>query len=67
MKLKIESSDFPPGILSEKDKVIFAEEYRTKLNIDIDISKVALNPGMRFISVITLLINAYIFNFRKYY
>jgi hypothetical protein len=52
MKLKIESSDFPSGVVTDEDKENFAKEYKMKLGIDIDITNVALNPGMRFISVL---------------
>jgi hypothetical protein len=51
MTLKIESSEFPSGVTTDEDKLNFAKEYQEKLGIDIDISKVQLNPGMRFISV----------------
>jgi hypothetical protein len=51
MKLKIESSDFPSGITTQEEKEKFAKDYKEMLGIEIDISKVALNPGMRFISV----------------
>jgi hypothetical protein len=51
MTLKIESSEFPSGVITDEDKLTFAKEYQEKLGINIDISKVQLNPGMRFISV----------------
>lgn len=51
MKLKVESSDFPAGVESAEDKEAFAQEYKEKLGIDIDIARVKLNPGLRYISV----------------
>jgi hypothetical protein len=66
MKLKIESSEFPVGILSEEEKKKFAMEYKCKLGIDIDINNVAFNPGMRFISVIILKLYFIILKFRKF-
>lgn len=55
MKLKVESSEFPAGVKSLEEKELFAKEYSDKLGIEIDIDKVQLNPGMRFISVSLLI------------
>lgn len=66
MKLKIESSDFPPGVISNENKKAFAAEYKKELGIDVDIHKIKLNTGMRFISV-WLVNNLLIFiYFRKF-
>lgn len=54
MKLKVESSDFPAGVDTEEDKQSFSKEYKQNLEIDIDIAKVRLNAGLRYISKILL-------------
>lgn len=51
MKLKIESSDFPSGVSTEEEKSSFALKYKEKLGIEIDVTTVGLNPGMRYLSV----------------
>ena len=54
MKLKIESSDFPKNVQTLEEKLSFAQEYKDKLGIEIDINKVCLNPGLRHISKLAL-------------
>jgi len=48
LKLKVESSEFPSTIKTQEDKIAFAKEYKERLDIDIDIDKVALNAGLRY-------------------
>jgi hypothetical protein len=45
MKLKVENSDFPPGVVSREQKEEFACEYYVEMGINIDIDKVGLNKG----------------------
>jgi hypothetical protein len=45
MKLKVENSDFPPGIVSREEKEDFARDYLVEMGIVIDIDKVGLNKG----------------------
>ena len=50
MKIKVEASGFPPGIETDEDKKKWAKEYRDRLEIDIDINNVKLNPGLRYMA-----------------
>ena len=54
MKLKVESSGFPKNVQTLEEKLAFAQEYKEKLGIEIDIDKVCLNPGLRHISKLAL-------------
>ena len=54
MKLKVESSGFPKNVQTLQEKLAFAQEYKDKLGIEIDIDKVCLNPGLRHISKLAL-------------
>jgi hypothetical protein len=45
MKLKVENSDFSPGVVSVEQKEEFAREYYVEMGIKIDIDKVGLNKG----------------------
>lgn len=54
MKLKVESSGFPPNVQTIDEKLAFAAEYKEKLGIDIDINNVSYNPGLRHISKLLL-------------
>jgi len=70
MKIKIESSEFPAGIVTDEEKQKWVEGYKRSpsfylsfipdlylfrnLNIEIVPSKVVPNPGLRFISKLLL-------------
>ena len=54
MKLKIENSEFPEGVTTDEENKMFAKEYLDNLGIQIDVDKVGLNPGLRYISKILL-------------
>ena len=54
MKIKVESSGFPPNVKTDEEKRAFAEEYKKTLGVDIDINKVSFNPGLRHISKLAL-------------
>ena len=54
MKLKVESSGFPKNVRTLEEKLAFAQEYKDKLGIEIDIDKVCLNPELRHISKLAL-------------
>lgn len=54
MKIKVESSGFPPDVQTTEEKIAFAAEYKNKLGVDIDINKVSFNPGLRHISKLAL-------------
>lgn len=54
MKIKVESSGFPPDVQTIEEKLAFAAEYKNKLGVDIDIDKVSFNPGLRHISKLAL-------------
>jgi hypothetical protein len=50
MKIKVEASGLPSNILTEKDKQNWQKEYKNRLDIDIDLNNVDLNPGLRHMS-----------------
>ena len=54
MKIKVESSGFPPDVQIIEEKLAFVKEYKDKLGIEIDIDKVSFNPGLRHISKLAL-------------
>uniref|UniRef100_A0A183CML4 DNA-directed DNA polymerase n=1 Tax=Globodera pallida TaxID=36090 RepID=A0A183CML4_GLOPA len=54
LKLKEESSGFPKGVETEEQKRKWAEEYKEKYGIEIDLEKVKKNPGLRYISKLML-------------
>jgi hypothetical protein len=47
MKIKVEASGFPSNIVTEDDKHQWKKEYKSRLDIDININNVSLNPGLR--------------------
>uniref|UniRef100_A0A183CD84 DNA-directed DNA polymerase n=1 Tax=Globodera pallida TaxID=36090 RepID=A0A183CD84_GLOPA len=49
-----ESSGFPKGVETEEQKRKWAEEYKEKYGIEIDLEKVKKNPGLRYISKLML-------------
>ena len=51
---EIESSGFPKNVQTMEQKLAFAQEYKDKLGIEIDIDKVCFNPGLRHISKLAL-------------
>jgi hypothetical protein len=50
MKMKIEASGFPSNIKTDEEKLQWEEEYKKRLDIDIMLDSVALNPGFRHMS-----------------
>ena len=54
LKLKEEASGFPRGVETDEQKIEWAAEYKEKYGIDIDLGKVAKNPGLRYISKLML-------------
>ena len=54
MRLKIEASGFPHGIETVKQKEKFQQDYIDNMGIEINLSKVEFNPGLRHISKIVL-------------
>ena len=47
LKIKQESSGWPEGCITEADKAFYIQEYFEKEGIQLDPSKICLNPGMR--------------------
>uniref|UniRef100_A0A183CCG1 DNA-directed DNA polymerase n=1 Tax=Globodera pallida TaxID=36090 RepID=A0A183CCG1_GLOPA len=54
LKLKIEASGFPEGVVSDEQKRIFAAEYLRIYHVQIDLESVKKNPGLRFIAKLML-------------
>jgi len=54
MRLKIESSGFPENVISLEERADWAAKYKDRYDIDIELGKVAYNPGLRHISKIAL-------------
>uniref|UniRef100_A0A914HZ65 DNA-directed DNA polymerase n=1 Tax=Globodera rostochiensis TaxID=31243 RepID=A0A914HZ65_GLORO len=54
LKLKEEASGFPKGVETEEQKKKWAEEYKEKYGIDIDLERVKKNAGLRYISKLML-------------
>lgn len=54
VKLKVEASGFPAEVVTEEQRIDFAEEYNIQYGIDIVPEHVHKNPGLRFISKIML-------------
>jgi hypothetical protein len=54
MKMKIESSGFPSNVQTPEEKSGWAKEYRERLGIQIDLSAVQMNSGLRYISKLLL-------------
>uniref|UniRef100_A0A183C0C0 DNA-directed DNA polymerase n=1 Tax=Globodera pallida TaxID=36090 RepID=A0A183C0C0_GLOPA len=54
LKLKIESSGFPDGIVTDEQKRIFAAEYMRIYHVQLNLESVKKNPGLRFIAKLML-------------
>jgi G:T-mismatch repair DNA endonuclease (very short patch repair protein) len=54
IKIKVENSKFPSSVQTDKEKKEFSDLYFNSYGIEIDLEKVGLNPGMRFIAKILL-------------
>jgi hypothetical protein len=54
MKIKIEASGFPDGIVSEDQKQQFIEENWSKLGIRLEIGNIKKNPSMRTLAKLCL-------------
>lgn len=54
LKLKIESSGFPPGIMTKEQRVQYIRFVKEKENIDLDEDSIRINKGMRLIAKLML-------------
>ena len=54
MKIKLESSNYPPWVKTEDDKDKYVADYEKRQGIQLDKSKIKKNPGLRFIAKLCL-------------
>ncbi|KAL3100219.1 hypothetical protein niasHS_000229 [Heterodera schachtii] len=54
VRLMIEASGFPDRVQNEQQKQTFAEEYMRQYNVQMDLSRVNKNAGLRFIAKLML-------------
>ncbi|KAL3080193.1 hypothetical protein niasHS_013865 [Heterodera schachtii] len=54
VRLMVEASGFPDRIQNEQQKQTFAEEYMRQYNVQLDLSRVNKNAGLRFIAKLML-------------
>jgi hypothetical protein len=53
-KAKLEASGFPSNVSSEREKKMYVEEIRQKEGVELELQKIAVNPGRRQMAKILL-------------